>query len=187
MYIPNDLVQRFQNDPMAKKTSLWSFMILGILLMLFAPENILSEYQYLKVAVDFVSSLVPSINKWAAHSPWPETTKLFFTYCWLTIPIQVVIIVIHKPSITRFINFYKLHTQFYRPIILISMTVIFLLLNYLYAVPYTESSITFDVNAYRSKLVQSLFGVLMSFGVANLVACVIWWVLNFRYIYFNNK
>jgi hypothetical protein len=187
MYIPPNWLVSIQNDPMAKKASLWGFQIFGVVLMIFAPVDVLSRYPLLAVLIEFISGLVPSINKWAAHSPWPDATKLFFTYCWLTIPVQIVIIERHKPSKSNFIYFHKTHKQFYRPILLIFMTVTFTLLNYYYAVPYTESSIPFDVNAYRSKLVQSLYGVFMAFGVVNLVVCLIWWVKNIRFIYFDKR
>lgn len=199
MYIPTDLVQRFQNDPMAKKASLWGFMIFGIVLMMCAPLDVLSQYPFLAVVVDFVSGLIPSINKWAIHSSWPEVTRLFFTYCWLTIPVQMVIMSIHKPSEERFVNSWIKYAQFYKPALLYIMSLIFrplllffmsallLLFNYYFAIPYTESSISFDVNAYRSKLVQALYGVIAAYSISGAMACIVWWSKNLKLIYFNKN
>jgi hypothetical protein len=167
MYIPPNWLVSIQNDPMAKKASLWGFQIFGVVLMIFAPVDVLSRYPLLAVLVDFISGLVPSINKWAVHSPWPQVTRLFFTYCWLTLPVQVVIISKYLFSLDLKPKF-GLLKRWLGACYFLLFAGCCLLMNYYYAIPHT-TSMSYD-DPYRTKLFQSFYGVLMVFVDAFFIA-----------------
>jgi hypothetical protein len=183
MYIPSNWTEIFQ-DPLTKKTSLWGFQLFGIVLLLFAPDNVLDISPVLSAIAHFMSGIVPSIDKWVKHSPWPQQTRLFFSYCWLTVPFQIVIVARHL----------LLHLErraphpvgkYFAPIFLVLFVGGWFLINFYFAVPYVESASAFDINPYKSKFVQAMYGVIMASSIAGLIAFVIWWIKNFRFIYFN--
>lgn len=186
MYIPPNWLSSIQNDPMAKKASLWGFQIFGVLLMLFAPMDVLAQYPFLAMIVDFVSGLVPSINKWAEHSPWPQVTRLFFTYCWLTLPFQLVIMTNYVFKLKAV----KPKFSLYKRIIIISFFLLFvvcwLVFTYFFAIPYTESTASYGDDPYKSKLIQSLYGVLMAFSNAFLVSLILLFIKKIKAVLHTN-
>jgi hypothetical protein len=65
-------------------------LIVGIALALFIPENVLSVYGALRSFVEFMASLIPSINNLAKLSAFPEVTKLVLSWTWAIAPIVFI-------------------------------------------------------------------------------------------------
>jgi len=174
-------------DPLTRKLSLWIFQIVGVLLVLLVSENILDESPFLSTIAKYVSEIVPSIDKWEARSSFPQVTKFFFVYCWVSIPFQTVIIFRHKPSENDFLQKWreKPATRYWRSFLIFSFTGIIFFLYFYFALPEEESCTWLCV--HLTKIVQGVYGVIMSLAVSGLIASTIWWIKNFKVIFLNKE
>lgn len=170
-------------DPLAKKLSLWCFQIAGVLLILLVPDNVLDESPFLAIITNFISGIVPSIDKWVSHSSFPQVTKVFFTYCWISIPFQTIIISRHKTSEDRFVQGWckDPRTRYWRSILLFLFNGSIFFLYFYFALPEEKSCTSLCV--HLTKTVQGLFGVIAAISISTLIALIIWWIKNFKIIF----
>ncbi|NLW35787.1 MAG: hypothetical protein GXY80_09945 [Syntrophorhabdus aromaticivorans] len=182
MYLPVEW-SKILEDPLARRFSFWVCPLVGVLLILSIPKTILDESHLLAVIAQYVSEVVPSIDQWVARSSFPQITKVFFAYCWLSMPFQIMIIVRHKPSESHSIQKWtaKPATRYWRSFLLFSSTGIIFLLYFYFALPEEESCTWLCV--HLTKIVQGTYGVVMSSAVSGLIALVVWWIKDFRIIF----
>lgn len=64
-------------------------LVIGWVVALFAPDDILEKVSALKGFAEFMSILVPVLPAYASHSAFPEPTLLFFAILWFPFPFQV--------------------------------------------------------------------------------------------------
>lgn len=185
MYIPSNWPKVF-NDPVARNGSLWMIYVSGFFLLNLAPEDILDRSWLLLVFTDVMSRIIPSIDKWTELSAFPQQTKLFITYSWFTVPIQVTIISSTKEAEKRFLTTWTQASttgKYLRApgLLLFVSTLLFLAVNF--AIPDTPPC---RVCVNSSRFAQAMMGGLISFSIAGLATLVVWWIRNCKKIYFSS-
>lgn len=60
----------------------------GLLIALFASESILNDIPALKLFTQFMSTIFPPIQYYAAKSKFPQVTELYFAFMWLFAPLH---------------------------------------------------------------------------------------------------
>jgi hypothetical protein len=74
--------------------NVWFYLasiVSSIVIALFAPNDVLTKHSYMQAYVSIFAQFVPSIDKLAAVSSFPEVTQLVLSVMWSLIPIQIAI------------------------------------------------------------------------------------------------
>jgi hypothetical protein len=185
MYISKDGRNAF-NDPLAKNASLWIIYVTGFLLLAVAPDDWSDRFPALDLAARGLSSVIPSIDKWVEFSTFPQQTRLFFTYCWLVLPLELIIIVRHRRSEDGFVSGWRASPKgkYIKPLLLFTFCATILFINVNFAIVDTPPC---RVCVNSSKFSQALIGGLLPFVNAGVIASIFWWMRNFRQIYFDDR
>ena len=70
-----------------------AFLSIGVVLAMATPPKILSLMPGIRPFTDFMGALIPSIERLAAWSKYPDVTRFFFSVMWATVPIQVLLLI----------------------------------------------------------------------------------------------
>jgi hypothetical protein len=136
---------------------------------------------FLNVLSRSLASAIPSIDKWAEYSSFPERTRLFFTYSWLMVPLQAAVIATNRPSEQRFVGIWQLgKAKGLRALLLFACLATWLYLAANFAIKDTPPC---RVCVNDSALWLALIGGLITYGAACLIAVLAWWIKNFKRIY----
>lgn len=187
--IPQIDWDKVSKDPLLKHKPFLIIHIIGFLLLLVSPENILDLFPALAVLVAATASFAPAIDVYGRWSDFPQLTQLYATYCILTIPLQAVIIFKHKPTWENFnVKLHENQTKKYGRymyvfIPLLAITVLWLCL-YL-AVPYSPPGV--KPAPYRMKWAMILWVGIGGMSGAGCIAMVWMWIKNWPVLYFDKK
>lgn len=164
------------------KSKLLLYYLAGFLIIYLSPENILSGNKYLSYICNSISYYIMSINKWSHYSPFPEITKIYFTYCWLSIPFQTVSLIKDNKSEAKFVNKWKENKKinYLRLPLLIILICSLFYFSANYAI--VDSKPCF-VCVNSSKFAQALIGGLIPFVNAGMLTLVYWLFKNYKQIF----
>jgi hypothetical protein len=169
------------NDPLTRNPVIWGLYAIGVLLATTAPDNIFDILPFLDVISRTMAKVIPSINKWADYSSFPDRARLFFTYSWLMVPLQAAVVTAHKPSEQRFLNIWQFgKAKGLRTLLLFAIVTAWLYFAGNFAIKDTPPC---RVCVNNSALWFALIGGLITLVAAFLIAALAWWIKNFKRIY----
>lgn len=82
--------------PAIKRSVAWYFYA-GLIIAVFAPRALVSEFYFIQVVIDLVGSVVPALSKFIAISDFPEVTGFYFAVMWLLMPIPTILVAFRWP------------------------------------------------------------------------------------------
>jgi hypothetical protein len=183
MYIPPNWPEALR-DPVAKRVSLWVIPLFGLSLLLLPADRLLADFPLLKEVIGWTSSFVVSIDKWMKYTTFPNEASLFLTYGWLTLPGQTLTMFKQKEWEQQFVKKWvdNPRTKHWKPFLILGFTGIVLYISATFAIVDTPSCRRQCTNT--SEIWFGLIETLTFFGIAGLLACILWWIKNFKVIHF---
>ncbi len=163
-------------------TMLPLYYLIGFAIMYLSPESILTDNKYLENICNSISYYIASINIWSYHSPFPEITKIYFTYCWISIPLQTYTIIKNKNYEEQFIIKWNENRKLnhLRLLILVVITTSLVFYSANYAI-FDSKPCFVCVNS--SRFAQALLGGLIPFVNAGMLALMYWVIKNYKKIF----
>lgn len=186
MYIPSDpkIWREIKHDSFIRKPQFWLPILGGGVIAYGASEDIFLKSPLLEAFVQVFSDIVPSIDQWSKRSYFTNKTRLLFSYFWLLVPYYTFVIAKNAMYKRHFIDQWlsKGKGRHFLPLLLITMTLIFVSLFYFVAFPEESNCRRFCI--YESIEFQLLYLTCMTIGLAGLLSSMSWWLTNFKAIHF---
>lgn len=189
MYLPSDprIWQELGRDPLLRELRFW-MPILGVVVIIYgSPEAISRAIPFLAPILDFMSNVIPSIHKWVARSAEPATTKLLFSYWWLVLPYYTLIAAKTIDNEQSFVAAWRAKGKIRHVLPLSLMAIAIITISLLY---WTALPKNFDCRRlcfHESMVLQAVYGFLQTQGISGLLACIFWWLRNFKAIHFSAR
>lgn len=75
---------------MAMRAAYGWYLVIGLMLALLAPRDILSRVPLLDALVGGVAEVIPAVDRFPRVSSFPEVTRLFFAAMWVLFPVATL-------------------------------------------------------------------------------------------------
>lgn len=98
MYIPSPSKSNWHGIDILLVMRPWVFFAIGVGLLFSDFPLWIPEIPSAGAILELASKVVPSINQWSALSAFPENTRLFAIWVWISIPIHAWMI-LHKGGV----------------------------------------------------------------------------------------
>lgn len=78
------------------------WLVAGTVIALIIPATILSDWKIIKDFTDFMSTLVPAINRATKVSDMPEVTRFYISFMWVLFPVMVLTFLFYMENSMEF-------------------------------------------------------------------------------------
>ena len=164
---------------------LWFVVLLmgGYLLVSLAPDDPARFHPGVAFVVETMAGWIPSIDKWAGYSEFPERTRLLFTYLWLTSPIFLWVVFRWKRYEIDFVRNWEQKSKNKMLLLLLFILFLcgFLLFSLQVALRDTPPCYFYCVNS--SEWAQSLVGACLIYSSIGLISLLLWLLRNRKTIF----
>lgn len=90
MYIPPNInIEELSRDPFVRGIKPWWIILIGSAILYLVPAQETLGLPFFGNLVNWLASLIPSVERWVELSPFPYHTKLFMVFVWVMVPVQI--------------------------------------------------------------------------------------------------
>jgi uncharacterized membrane protein YfcA len=166
-------------------------MLLLVLIAIFVPRQVITQYPILQDYIAVSRSLIPGIERLAAVSSFPEVTRLVVSAMWTLVPIFVAVYLLKVQATKRFVEHVRQRRFFHTfGIVVIAISVVLLAVLYDITPQDLEGGLLNETvlrTISTSRMGLGLITGFFSAGIAMLVYMVLIWLLNLPRIYFSKQ
>ena len=162
------------NQQIARLVILGLAPLPGIFTALLLPESLALRMTFLQAMADVLGIVVPAINRYAAASSWPATTKIVMLAFWFGLPLQTFVLTLIEYDLWR-------KGQVNRPfgtIKVLALSVLMIAMVFWFSIlglsPQAMASSSFAAAISTSRVFLAFYGMLFwSWGLAMGVGLIV--------------
>jgi len=156
-------------------------LLVGYAIVTSGPEDTSQLHPITRAIVERLTSWIPSIDRWATYSDFPERTRLFFCYLWATSPVFCWILFRFKEYEVSFLRVWISEPQ-KNPLRAISLIFATILATFISVTLAFEDVQPCVICVNSSMWSQTLIGSSVVYSVAGCAATLSWLIKNWKLV-----